>query len=84
MAAVNTIGFFGMLAKIYNACGTLADAASNGAEALNNVALVGKIKSGTFAKRAELEQQAELLQLTREVDAQAQAPLVIGAVAPGA
>ena len=69
MAAAQAIGFFGMLAKFYNAFGTVAEVISNTADAANNLALVGKIKSETFAKQAELEQQADLDELRRKIAA---------------
>lgn len=57
------IGFFGMLAKIYAAVGTAADAVGNLADAANNVSKVAALKSSVYLQETTLEDEARIEEL---------------------
>lgn len=63
MAAVNSIGLFGLIGRIYNMLGTAVTSATNGLEALEKVSLVAKEKSESYLEEQRIENQIKLEEL---------------------
>ena len=63
MAAVNSIGLFGLIGRIYNMLGTAVASATNGLEALENVSMVAKEKSESYLEEQRIENQIKLEEL---------------------
>ena len=66
MAAVNSIGLFGLIGRIYNMLGTAVTSATNGLEALENVSLVAKEKSEAYLEEQRIENSIKLEELKRK------------------